>query len=276
VFFDAHCHPFDLASIYPEAEQERRELGVCCVASASSMEEFIYCEDLAKKAEDDGAAGILPCFAIHPQLPSAIINSGQKYTDRELSEGLETLENLASLNRLKAIGETGFDLYNEDFRATETSQDKLFDVHLKTAIRYDLPIIIHSRRAMHKIFLYSGQLKKCRAVIFHSWPGTKAEGEALLQRGINAYFSFSAVIMLNHHKAKNCCAVFPENRLLFETDAPFLAPRDRSFSNWKDLPMIYKAAAVLRCGTENPGQYTSELENQIKTNFVAIFGNQLF
>ncbi|MDR0494775.1 MAG: hypothetical protein LBG95_04010, partial [Treponema sp.] len=65
---DAHCHPFDLAGHFPAAEDERRQLGVMCAASASTPEEFTCCENLSRQA--DAAAPILCCFAIHPQLPS--------------------------------------------------------------------------------------------------------------------------------------------------------------------------------------------------------------
>ena len=56
MYTDAHCHPFDLVHVYPNAEQERRRLEVRCAASSSDLEEFNYIEDLAKKAAADGAA----------------------------------------------------------------------------------------------------------------------------------------------------------------------------------------------------------------------------
>jgi TatD DNase family protein len=121
-------------------------------------------------------------------------------------ESLSVLDTLAAQKRLVAVGETGFDLYNAAFKETEGVQDELFAVHLETALRYDLPLVIHSRRAMHKVFAHAPALKKCKAVIFHSWSGTAGEGEALLKRGINAFFSFGAVIMLNIRKR---CAAAP-------------------------------------------------------------------
>jgi Tat protein secretion system quality control protein TatD with DNase activity len=158
-------------------------------------------------------------------------------------ELLAMLEALAAGGRLAGVGETGFDLYNAAFRETEKIQDELFAGHVDVALRYELPLVIHVRRAMHKIFACTAALKKCRAVIFHSWPGTAGEGEALLRRGVNAFFSFGTTIMLNHREAMRCCAVFPSERILTETDAPFQPLRMRCQSKHGVKPCLLKNAA---------------------------------
>jgi TatD DNase family protein len=263
----AHCHPFDLVRVYPEAEEERRRLNVLAAASSCDMEEFSYIEGLAGKAVTDGEAAILPCFAVHPQMP-ALAASGNKITENVINDSLETLLELAAAGRIAAVGECGFDLYNAQFRETEAAQDGIFAAHLEVALRYGLPVVIHARRAMHKIFTAAAALKKCKAVIFHSWPGTLEEGTSLLRRGVNAYFSFGNAIRLNHKQAMRCCALFPSERLLTETDAPFQAPRGRDFSHWADLPGIIETAAALRRAAG-----AKELEAQIEANFRAAFRN---
>jgi TatD DNase family protein len=267
---DAHCHPFDLAECFPAAEDERRRLGVICAASATRMEEFEYCERLSRQ----DAAPLLPCFAIHPQMPAVIKSKEQRVMS---NEGIEVLEDLALTGRITAVGETGFDLFNTAFRETEKIQDGLFAAHLETALRYDLPLVIHVRRAMHKIFAVSAVLKKCRSVIFHSWPGTVGEGEALLRRGVNVFFSFGTGIMLNHREAMRCCAVFPIERLLTETDAPFQPLRKsgtalRNFSSYADLGRILEAAVALRRDAGNQGSSAGELEKIVESNFHTAFG----
>jgi TatD DNase family protein len=261
---DAHCHPADCTEHFP-AEEQRRQLGVMCAASATTAEEFAYCERLSHEARgDDNAAPLLPCFAVHPQMPAV----------KQLavsSEQLAVLEMLAAEGRVAGVGETGFDLFNAAFRETEKVQDDLFAAHLEIALRHDLPLVIHVRRAMHKIFAHSAALKKCRAVIFHSWPGTAGEGEALLRRGINAFFSFGNTITLNHREAMRCCAVFPAGRLLTETDAAFQPPRGREFSCYADLARILEAAAALRREAGTQGSTAEELEMIIERNFHAAF-----
>jgi TatD DNase family protein len=263
---DAHCHPFDLARLFPGVEEERKSLGVVCAASATGREEFEYNEALALKAKSENAVGVLPCFAIHPQMPGngeRIMGSGEW--------GADFLEELAKQGRLAAVGETGFDLYNSSYRETEAIQDELFAIHLEVALRYGLPLVLHVRRAMHKIFAVDGKLKKCRAVIFHSWPGTLEEGQALLRRGVNVFFSFGTTIMLNHREAMRCCSAFPPERLLLETDAPYQPLRNRPYSSWNDLPLILENAAALRRGAGTAASDPAELEKLVEANFMSVF-----
>jgi len=272
MFTDAHCHPFDLAGCLPDAEEERRNLGVICASSAVTLEEFEYCERLSIQAKQDKAAPLLPCFAVHPQM-ALIIKTTPNVTRYSLQDNLSVLDTLARQGRLCAVGETGFDLYNADFRETEKTQDELFAAHLETALQYGLPLVIHSRRAMHKIFASAEALKKCRAVVFHSWSGTQGEGEALLRRGINAFFSFGAAITLNHREMTRCCAAFPAERLLTETDAPFQPPRGREFSRYADIKAVLGAMEALRGGAVSGGAVNggTKMEKIIETNFRAAF-----
>ncbi|MCL1960082.1 MAG: TatD family hydrolase [Spirochaetes bacterium] len=262
---DAHCHPFDLYSYFPQAEEEREFFDVVAAASACDLDEFAYNEELSKKRAAENLAPLLLCFAVHPQLPAVKTTNGEPLTNDELNNYLETLYNLAAAGRLSAVGECGFDLFNASFRETEAVQDRIFSVHLETALRYDLPAVLHIRRAMHKIFANVKNLAKCRAVVFHSWPGTFDEGMSLLKHKVNAYFSFGNTIRNGHKHAMHCCARFPAERFLTETDAPFQPLRGQNFSCWTDLPHIIEKAASLR------NVPAKELETQIENNFKKVF-----
>ncbi|MCL2804719.1 MAG: TatD family hydrolase [Treponema sp.] len=248
---DAHCHPYDLSKISLESAQEQRLSGVLAAASACSEEEFLYNEELSRNTP------LILCFGIHPQLPSL------RQPDDKLPEMLELL---ASEKRIAAIGECGFDLYNSQFKETELLQEHLFSFHLEIALRYDLPVVLHVRRAMHKIFSLTKTLSKCKTVVFHSWPGTLEEANALLKQGVNAYFSFGNIIMLNHKRAMRCCAMLPLQRLLTETDAPYQMRKGQLFSHWQDLHLILESAAALRREAGN-NINTKALEIQIEDNF---------
>jgi TatD DNase family protein len=260
---DAHCHPWDLLKYLPDAEGERRETRTAAAASAWNSEQFAYNESLAKKTLADGGPPLFCCFALHPQLSSD--------GDFPFSEGLELLDSLAAEGRPDAVGETGFDLYDDEYRAGEKIQDEIFVSHLETALRYGLPVILHVRRAMHKIFPFAGRLKKLPAVIFHSWPGTMGEGEALLRRGINAFFSFGTTVVKNHRGAMASAALFPAERLLLETDAPYQPLRGKTFSSWRDLDAICVGIARLRKEVGSPCSDPKELEEQTSNNFFRIF-----
>lgn len=271
MFTDAHCHPFDLVKVFSGAEAQCASLGVMRAASASDTESFEYIEAIAQSARNTGAPELLRCFAVHPQMPLALTN-GERMPP--LKDGIALLEHLAAAGRLAAIGETGFDLFNAAFRETEKTQDELFAVHLEAALRYNLPMVLHVRRAMHKIFARAAELKKCPAVIFHSWPGTAGEGEALLKRGINAFFSFGAAVMLNHREAMRCAARFPASRILTETDAPYQPPRGTPFSSYDCLPGIVKTIALLREQSGSDGD-AKALETIIQNNFCAAFNQSV-
>jgi len=260
---DAHCHPWDLLKYLDGAEDERRETGTAAAASSWNLEQFAYNESLAKKALVDGGPPLFRCFALHPQLSAD--------GDFPFSEGLELLSSLGAEGRLDAVGETGFDLYDEEYRAGEKIQDEIFVCHIETALRYGLPVILHVRKAMHKIFPFAGELKKLSAVIFHSWPGTRGEGEALLRRGINAFFSFGTVVAKNHREAMASAALFPADRILLETDAPYQPLRGKAFSSWRDLDAICMAISGLRKEAGSPCSSPEELKEQTSANFFKIF-----
>jgi TatD DNase family protein len=267
---DAHCHPHDLNRIFSGAEEERRRLGVICAASSTSLEEFEYHEALSGEARAGGFPPLVLCFAVHPQLPASIADPGEEpETGKKL--GLDTLDTLARGGRLGAIGETGFDLFNAAFRETEKIQDELFQAHLETALSLDLPLVLHVRRAMHKIFAYAKELKRCQALIFHSWSGTAGEAESFLKRGMNVFFSFGTTLLLNHREAMRCCASCPPDRLLLETDAPWQPLRGKAYSSWADLPAVIEAAAALRRQTAGPGGTVEELETLTENNFRRAF-----
>jgi TatD DNase family protein len=129
---------------------------------------------------------------------------------------------------------------------------------------------------MHKIFAHTGELKKAPPVIFHSWPGTLGEGEALLRRGVNAYFSFGAPVLGSRKETRRCCALLPPERLLLETDAPYQPPRGKTFSSWGDLPLICRAAAALRKEAGSPCAAHKELEALTEANFFRAFQKPVF
>jgi TatD DNase family protein len=277
---DAHCHPYDLAPLVSNAEEERKRLKVLAAASSCDLEEFTYIEELAKKAALTNETALFPCFALHPQMP-ALINEQLAMSNEQLggsdnhmwnlSDLISKLDVLASEKRLVAIGECGFDLYDEAFKKTEEEQGRIFAEHLETALKYGLPLVIHARRAMHKIFSFTKELVKCKAVVFHSWAGTLEEGESLLRRGVNVYFSFGNTIINGRKQSMRCCGSLPADRLLTETDAPFAPARGTEFSSWADLPRIIETAASLRREAGSDVCGADELEARIENNFREVF-----
>jgi TatD DNase family protein len=124
---------------------------------------------------------------------------------------------------------------------------------------------------MHKIFPYTKQLKKIPAVVFHSWSGTRGEAEALLKKGINAYFSFGTAVLKNHKESMASAAILPAERILLETDAPYQPLRGKEFSTWQDLSRICSCIAGLRKNAGSKCATPEEIEKQTTENFYKIF-----
>ncbi|MCL2831672.1 MAG: TatD family hydrolase [Treponema sp.] len=269
MYCDAHCHPWDCIGLIKSGgivksggavktgeiknsaadDMEAAIGGTAFAASSWNLEQFEYHEGLAARLESNAPAVL--CFALHPQFPAyALSPDFMRETGNHCSHIIEDtmllLQTLAKAGRLGAVGETGFDLFDDKYRQTEKLQEEIFINHLETAIKYNLPMVVHVRKAMHKVFAYVNELKKLPAVIFHSWHGTTGEGDSLLCRGVNAFFSFGAAIVNNHKLAQISCAHFPIERILFETDAPYIPPQGKTFSSWADLPLTYSTAAHLR------------------------------
>ena len=273
---DAHAHPFDLARLDGTAETERREFGVVCAASAWREKEFLFNEELSAAAARDGAPEVALCFGVHPQLPAA---KEDMDGSAAAAESLAFLHRLVAEKRISAVGEAGFDLFDDGrgpaFREPEAAQEELFRSQLALARESGLPMVLHLRRAMHKAFAYRREFRGLPAVVFHSYSGTLAEAGDILKRGVNAYFSFGTVLLLNHKRAMEACALLSADRLLFETDAPYQPLRGRERSSWRDLREVIAAAARLRAGAGAPEADALALEEISDRNFRRAYGERV-
>jgi TatD DNase family protein len=260
---DAHVHPYYLARCDGGSEQTRRDEMIHCAASAFHEAEFCFNEALMSAAQTPAMA---VCFGVHPQLPA---HNTKARLSREAcfdtAQSLDFLQKLIREKRIDALGEIGFDLYDGFYKTTESEQDVLFKEQLVLALEAGLPVVLHVRRALHKIFTVSRELRRLPAVVFHAYGGPLDEARALLRRGINAFFSFGAALTHNHKHALCTCARLESSRLLFETDAPYQPLAGRAYSSYCDVYTIIEAAARLR------GQDAKELINMSDATFKRIF-----
>ncbi|MBI2598699.1 TatD family hydrolase [Candidatus Curtissbacteria bacterium] len=139
--------------------------------------------------------------------------------------------------RVVAIGECGMDFFLEKTnQGPATSDDEkkdqreLFEAQVKLAMELDLPLIIHCRNAWEETFDTISKIKdqksKLRGV-FHSWTGTLEQAKRALDLGF--YISFSGIVTFkNAGEIPEVAKMVPEDRILVETDAPFLTPRRSS------------------------------------------------
>ena len=129
----------------------------------------------------------------------------------------------ASDRRVVAIGETGLDFYKANNQAT---QILLLQEQLKIAQKLDLPVIIHCRNAaakLREVLVDFWQSHGSVKGVMHCWGGDETETEWFLDLGF--YISYSGIVTFKNAKQVQASAkIVPSDRLLVETDCPFLAP----------------------------------------------------
>ena len=136
-----------------------------------------------------------------------------------LADMLDTKEK-RSASKIVALGEIGFDYHYEGF--DKELQKRYFDAQMALACELDIPVIIHDRDAHGDCFETVLRYPKVRGV-FHSYSGSAEMAKELVKRGW--YISFSGVLTFkNARKTVEVAETVPSERLLIETDAPYLAP----------------------------------------------------
>lgn len=134
----------------------------------------------------------------------------------------EIKEGASSDERVVAIGEMGLDFYKAD---NIQHQQEVFLTQLEIASDLDLPVIVHCRDAAVALKEACQSLSGNRNLkgVMHCWSGTPEETRWFLDLGF--YISFSGIVTFkNAHQVKESAAIVPSDRLLVETDCPFLAP----------------------------------------------------
>ena len=201
-------------------------------------------------------------YGIHPQSP---LLKNKSLIEEELSY----MENLIVGKKISAIGECGFDFFTPEFKSTAAEQETVFNEQLFLAQKYNLPLVLHLRKSIEKIFTYSQQLKKIPAVVFHSFPGTLREAQSLTNHGINAFFSFGKPILNGKKASIDCVQNLPLQNLLFETDAPYQTLKGETETFPTDIKKVYRKACELRKIN------LEELSETVFMNFQIAFENSV-
>ena len=133
----------------------------------------------------------------------------------------QQVEKYAKNNKLIAIGETGLDYFYH--KKNKSLQIAYFIKHIELAKKMDLPLIIHCRDAFDDLFEMTTPFLPFDAVL-HCFTGTIYEQKKVLEMGW--YISFSGIITFkNSIKLQEVVKNTPLNKMLIETDTPFLAPQ---------------------------------------------------
>ena len=132
------------------------------------------------------------------------------------------IENVKLNKKIIAIGESGLDFYYNN--SSMEKQISSFKLHIEAAIDLNIPIIVHSRNAENETFDILNNYKKYKPkILMHCFTGSKEFADKLLT--LNSYFSASGIITFkNSVELQKTFKFLPLDKVLIETDSPFLAP----------------------------------------------------
>jgi TatD DNase family protein len=195
-------------------------------------------EDLIREAQDAGVVALVT-IGTDPASLDKVLKISEKYENVFHTVGfhpheavtiqdkdLVALEAAARHPKCRAVGEIGLD-YHYDHSPRDV-QIKQLELQLEIARKVNQPVVIHSREAeddlLARLTDYAQKLPKGAIPgIIHCFSGTKAFGEACLKLGF--YISFSGILTFKKAEdLRECAAAFPLDRILVETDSPYLAP----------------------------------------------------
>jgi TatD DNase family protein len=257
-FIDSHCHLPDeaYAGDLPEVLQRAREAGVIglLVVGTSPNDWQSYLDLLARGPQLRVALGF------HP-------NSAKEYTPKTF----ERLRSLIDANRkaVVALGEIGLDFFRD--WATPEEQRPLLQMQLDLAAELDLPVVLHCRAAEKELLETFRQRKAGGAKpvqgVWHSFTGQPDEARAAVELGLHVAFNG----ILTYPKAQNvrdAARVVPAERLLLETDAPYLPPEPRRGKRNEPAIMVRTAERQ----AQERGTSLEEIARQTTENAQRLFG----
>jgi TatD DNase family protein len=265
MFVDSHCHLSfpQLREQLPavlDAMQAARVLQALCICT--TMEEFPEVAELA-----NGHDGLWCTVGVHPD------NEGVR------EPGAQELLNLAQAPKVVGIGETGLDYFRmgERSHAQMQWQRDRFEVHIEASLRSGLPLVVHTRSASEDtlaMLRHSGAGQG----VFHCFTETQEVARQALDMGF--YISFSGILTFkNARDLQEVARWLPLDRVLIETDSPYLAPAPHrgklNTPAW--VPHVAQKLAELR------GATVEEVAAATTRNFFSLFskcrpapGNQGF
>ena len=265
-YFDAHFHLADC--MYDNIPLPGNDMEWYACTCSHSQEEWEITERFRNKfgmTESSDARHAELVSASHDRLYVSYGLHPQSAGYINVKANADFLEQLLQQHKLHAIGEAGFDCFNEEFRAQAAIQEEMFNIQLALATQYNMPLVIHCRKANEKLFEYSKQLKKLPGVLFHSFMGMPNEAQSLIARGINAYFSFGKQVLNNNKKVIACVKELPDSVLLTETDAPWQFLKGEKFTHPADIKKVFEAFCQIK------NQSADLMQNSIKRNFLNLF-----
>ena len=206
---DSHCHldHEPLLSDLDNVLARSKKVGIKKLLTIStSLDSFTRIKKIINKDEI-----IYGTIGIHPH-----------ETNNDTIDSEFIVKNLLENKKIIGIGETGLDFFYNN--SEKNKQIDSFRIHIEASLKANVPIIIHSREAEEETFNILNEYKDEKLkILMHCFTGTQVFAEKLLE--FNSYFSASGIITFkNSTNLQKTFKSLPLEKILIETDSPFLAP----------------------------------------------------
>ncbi len=207
---DSHCHldHEPLLENIDKVLKRSKEVGITKLLTiCTTLDSFGRIKTIIKKDPM-----IYGTFGIHPHETEDSLSVDKNFIIKEVSQN----------DKIIGIGETGLDFFYN--HSNKERQIDSFKAHIEASIELNRPIIIHSRNAELETFDILNSYKSDRLkILMHCFTGSSSFAKQLLK--LNAFFSASGIITFkNSLDLQNTFKYLPSDKLLIETDSPFLAP----------------------------------------------------
>ena len=256
VLIDSHCHlagpefAQDLEAVVARA-REAGVTGALTILASDDEPELLQPGPVARHWPD-----VRFSIGVHP-------HAAGHYTESPAEAAAVTARAVGAQPLARAVGEIGLD-YHYDFAPRDT-QRRVFAEQLALAARAGLPVVIHTREAEDDTFAILADARAASGV-FHCFTG----GLAMARRALDAGFHLSLAGIVTFPRAvelKEVAAFVPADRLLLETDSPFLAPVPYRGNRNEPAHVSQVCAVVAELRGSTPGA----VAEQTSLNFARLF-----
>lgn len=209
MLFDTHTHLY-----LTEFDADRAEVMSRAKDAGVGMMMFpnVDCGTIApmKRLHEEYPDTTLMAMGLHP----TEVNGSWK-------EALDIVMSELANGSYAAVGEIGIDLYWD--KTYRKEQMEVFAIQVDKAIEMDLPIIIHCREGLDKVLEVLGNVNGKVKGVFHSFGGSIDDVERIRRIG-DFYFGINGIVTFKNSKLREVLPTIGAERILLETDAPYLAP----------------------------------------------------
>ena len=253
MWVDSHCHLNDerFAGELDAVLQQAKQAGVSAMAT--------ICTDLSE------AQGLLDMANAHADLYCSVgVHPHEAQVPENQKNLAQVLAEFAACDKVIGLGETGLDYYYE--HSSRKAQREAFTTHIEVATQTSLPLIVHTRDAEDDTIDLLKTAKGNITGVIHCFSGSQELADKSLDLGF--YISISGIVTFKKADALRAIVKrLPLDRVLLETDAPYLAPVPKRGKRNEPAFMVHTAEVVadlLGVDMETLARRTSE-------NFATLF-----